>query len=51
MLHDFLQLPVLFWIETMNLLGLHKRCVGMLRNAQKWITSTEVRLSPLNAIP
>jgi hypothetical protein len=44
-LHDFLQLPVMFWIETMNLLGLRARCEGMLRKAREWISSSEVRLS------
>jgi hypothetical protein len=41
----FLQLPVLFWIETMNLLGLRGRCEGMLHKAREWIGSSEVCLS------
>jgi NACHT domain len=45
MLKDFLQLPVLFWIEAMNLLGLCGRCDEMLRKARKWIGDTEVCLS------
>jgi hypothetical protein len=43
-LYDFLQLPILFWIEAMNLLGEHGRCQGMLREAQKWSAGFEVRL-------
>jgi hypothetical protein len=41
-LHGLLQLPVLFWIETMNLLGLRGRCDDMLRKARDWMSSTKV---------
>jgi WD40 repeat protein len=43
-LHDFLQLPVLFWMETMNLLGLREHCDKMLRKSQDWMSSTKVCL-------
>lgn len=42
-LHDFLKLHVLFWIETMNLLGQRGRCEGMLLEAQRVLTLLKVR--------
>ena len=36
-IEDFLDVQVLFWIEAMNLLGLHARCSLMLQNAREWI--------------
>ena len=36
-LSKFLQLCVLFWIEAMNLLGLHSQCDRMLKRACKWV--------------
>jgi NACHT domain len=41
-LHPFLQLPVLFWIETMLLLGLRGRCSILLRVARQWASKTKV---------
>jgi len=35
---EFLKLPVLFWIEAMNLLGLRGLCESMLVKACKWVT-------------
>jgi hypothetical protein len=43
-LQDFLQLPILFWIETMNLLGLRGRCDEMLRQSRDWMNSTKARI-------
>jgi hypothetical protein len=48
-LHDFLQLRLLFWIEAMNLLGERGRCQGMLREAQEWSRMLDVRL--LHTVP
>lgn len=42
-LDRFLQFQVLFWIETMNLLGQRGRCEGMLLGAQKRISQMKVR--------
>jgi hypothetical protein len=41
-LHQFLDLPVLFWIEAMNLLKQRGRCEGMLREAQKRVIELKV---------
>jgi hypothetical protein len=41
-LKDFLQLSILFWIETMNLLGLCGRCDEMLRKSRDCISSNTV---------
>jgi WD40 repeat protein len=41
-LHRFLRLPVLFWMETMNLLGQWGQCSVMLRVAQRWSFRTKV---------
>ncbi|TEB29601.1 WD40 repeat-like protein [Coprinellus micaceus] len=38
-LADFLQLPVLFWIETMNLLGCRGQCDPDLKHASTWVGS------------
>ncbi|PPQ88754.1 hypothetical protein CVT25_008625 [Psilocybe cyanescens] len=38
---DFLQLCALFWIEAMNLLGLHGLCGSMLRTAHDWVMSSQ----------
>jgi hypothetical protein len=46
-LHSFLRLPVLFWIETMNLLGHRGLCEGMLRETQKTLASLQVRFLSL----
>ncbi|KAF9471298.1 hypothetical protein BDN70DRAFT_939054 [Pholiota conissans] len=35
----FLELPVLFWIEAMNLMNLRSMCERMLRNTHNWITN------------
>jgi hypothetical protein len=43
-LRGALELLVLFWIETMNLLGESGRCEGILREAQSWIAMSKVRL-------
>jgi hypothetical protein len=42
LLHDLLQLPLLFWIEVMNLLGCRGRCQVMLREAQNWVAKAKV---------
>ncbi|KIM80637.1 hypothetical protein PILCRDRAFT_822370 [Piloderma croceum F 1598] len=34
---EFLQIRVLFWIETMNLLGLKNQCTPMLQFASQWV--------------
>ena len=34
---DFLQIHVLFWIEVMNLLKLHKHCTPILQSAREWV--------------
>ena len=34
---DFLQIRVLFWIETMNLLGISNQCTLMLQFARQWV--------------
>jgi len=44
-LSEFLKLPLLFWIEAMNLLGLRGQCDPMLRNACKWVTEVSVSLA------
>ena len=41
-LSEFLKLPVLFWIEAMNLLGLRGLCDSMLLKACKWVTEVSV---------
>jgi hypothetical protein len=41
-LHHFLWLPVLFWIETMNLLGQCGQCSVMLQTALRWSSRTKV---------
>jgi hypothetical protein len=41
-LHQFLQLPVLFWMELMNLLGQRGQCSIMLRIALRWSSKTKV---------
>jgi hypothetical protein len=41
-LSDFLQLRALFWIETMNLLGLRGLCALMLRTVYDWVISSQV---------
>ncbi|KAF9470943.1 hypothetical protein BDN70DRAFT_888602 [Pholiota conissans] len=35
----FLELPVLFWIEAMNLMNSRSMCERMLRNTHNWITN------------
>jgi len=44
-LSEFLKLPVLFWIEAMNLLGFSGLCDLMLQNACKWVTEVSVSLA------
>ena len=44
-LSEFLKLPVLFWIEAMNLLGLCGMCDPVLRNVCKWVTEVGVSLA------
>ncbi|KAH6880195.1 hypothetical protein BKA70DRAFT_1411870 [Coprinopsis sp. MPI-PUGE-AT-0042] len=44
-LNDFLQLHILFWIETVVLLGHRGRCHRMLRDAQQW--SQKAKTGPL----
>jgi NACHT domain len=46
-LSNFLELPVLFWLEAMNLLNRRGTCDGMLRAVQKWATQPKVRLNRL----
>jgi hypothetical protein len=41
-LHDLLQLPLLFWIAIMNLLGCRGRCQGMLCDMQNWVAKAKV---------
>jgi hypothetical protein len=36
-LEEFLHLPVLFWIEVMNLLGLRSQVIEILQQAHKWV--------------
>ncbi|KAF9470164.1 hypothetical protein BDN70DRAFT_902338, partial [Pholiota conissans] len=38
-LSNFLKLPVLFWIEAMNLMNSRSMCGRMLRNAHNWIAN------------
>ena len=42
---EFLKLPVLFWIEPMNLLGLCGLCDLMLQNVCKWVMKVSVFLT------
>jgi hypothetical protein len=44
-LERLLWLPILFWMEVMNLLRQHGNCQRMLRDAQRWFQQSEVRLS------
>jgi len=44
-LSEFLKVPVLFWIEAMNLLGLRGLCDSMLRKACKWVTEVSILLA------
>ena len=44
-LYEFLKLPVLFWIEAMNLLRLSSLCDPMLLKACKWVTEVSVSLA------
>jgi len=44
-LSEFLKLPVLFWIEAMNLLGSRGLCDSMLLKACKWVTEVSVLLA------
>ena len=39
---DFLKLRALFWIETMNLLGLRGLCGLMLQTVRDWVISSQV---------
>ncbi|KAF9524130.1 hypothetical protein CPB83DRAFT_861801 [Crepidotus variabilis] len=40
-LSDFLDLRILFWIETMNLLKLHGHCGPMLQVAHQWVKNSK----------
>jgi hypothetical protein len=42
----FLQLPVLFWIEAMSLLGKRGQCIGTLRNCRNQARTLKVGRSP-----
>jgi hypothetical protein len=42
LVHKFLALHVLFWMETMNLLGQRGRCQIMLRNTQRCVARLRV---------
>jgi hypothetical protein len=42
LLHDLLQLPLLFWIEVMNLVGCRGRCQVMLRDVRSWVAKAKV---------
>jgi NACHT domain len=44
-LERLLLLPILFWMEVMNLLRQHGNCQRMLRDAQRWFQPSKVRLS------
>jgi len=44
-LSEFLKLPILFWIEAMNLLGFRGLCDQMLRNACERVTEVNVSLA------
>jgi len=39
---EFLQIRVLFWIETMNLLELHNQCTPMLQHAREWVLKVRI---------
>ena len=39
---EFLQIRVLFWIEAMNLLGLHNQCTPMLQVARQWVLKVRI---------
>jgi hypothetical protein len=44
-LEGLLRLPILFWMEVMNLLRQHGDCQRMLRDAQRWFQQSKVRLA------
>jgi hypothetical protein len=49
-LEHLLQLPILFWIEVMNLLRQQGNCPHMLREAQRWFQHSEVRRASITFI-
>ena len=49
-LRDFLRVWVLFWIESMNLLGSKAQCALMLQRAHEWVVKVGKSLmSPINS--
>jgi hypothetical protein len=44
-LERLLRLPILFWMEVMNLLRQHGDCQRMLRDTQRWFQQSEVCLA------
>jgi len=44
-LSEFLKLPLLFWMEAMNLLGFSGLCDPMLQNACKWVMEVSLSLA------